>query len=114
MTCGAAPWFARVFGCLCVFLVPAILLQCLFKRDVAPLVPSSVSQAQLLELLFSLILTGLPFTLPVVVAQLVCLTGQRGRFSKWSPSKPAPGAQFATRSTRGEEALMVTGSVKES
>jgi len=112
--CGVPRRPARVLGYLCLFLVPGLLLQCLFKRHVAPLIPGGVSRWQLLELLFALVCMSVPFILPVVFAQLVCLTGQRGRLAGWNPATPKPGSQFAMgRKSETHQTLLVTDSGKE-
>ena len=112
--CGAPPWPARAIGYFCLFLIPGLLLQGLFQRRLAALIPGGVSRWQLVELLIALICVSIPFILPVVFAQLVCLAGQRGRLAAWNPATPKPGSQFAMGTkTKTEQTLLITNS-KES
>jgi cellulose synthase/poly-beta-1,6-N-acetylglucosamine synthase-like glycosyltransferase len=113
MACGAPPWEARLFGCLCIFLVPGLLLQTLFYRHVAPLIPGGVSRSQLVALLFALITLSIPMVLPVLFAQLVCLAGQRGRYAGWNPATPKPGSQFSMGNKDASEQILVTDAEKE-
>jgi hypothetical protein len=115
MTCGAPPWPARLAGYVCLFLVPGLLLQGLFRRKVAPLIPGGVSRWQLVELLFALILMAVPYILPVLFAQLVCLAGQRSWLAEWNPATPKPGSQLAmNEKNKSDQTLLVTASRKES
>ncbi|MGO9269515.1 MAG: glycosyltransferase family 2 protein [Terriglobia bacterium] len=94
-TCGAATWSVRCIGLLLLFVVPGALLRYIFARQIAPLIPGGVSSRQLLALLILLVLMGLPYILPVVAGQVLCITGVRRRLARrqWNPATPKPGSQ---------------------
>jgi cellulose synthase/poly-beta-1,6-N-acetylglucosamine synthase-like glycosyltransferase len=115
VACGAPPWPARFAGYLCLLLVPGVLLEGLFQRQIAPLIPGGVSRGQLIQLFFALILVSVPFILPVVFAQLVCVVGLRNWLAKWNPATPKPGSQLAMgEKNKSDQTLLVTASEKES